>query len=57
MDRVRLADIGTDNTTAINPQGGVALIEIGVAGTMTDKEGRSARSDWLMALANDPIRH
>ena len=37
------------------PKGGVEGIEIGVAGTMTDREGHSERSDWVMALANDPI--
>lgn len=36
------------------PSGGVAAIEIGVAGTMT-YNGVSQRSDWLMPLANDPI--
>lgn len=38
------------------PSGGVDAIEIGVAGTMRDREGHSERSDWLMVLANDPIR-
>jgi len=37
------------------PKGGVSAIQIGVAGTMSDQEGNSERSDWLMALANDPI--
>lgn len=37
------------------PPGGVAAIEIGVAGTMTDREGNSERADWLMAVANNPI--
>jgi hypothetical protein len=38
------------------PDGGVASIEIGVAGTAHYADGRSERSDWLMDLANDPIR-
>ena len=37
------------------PSDGVAAVEIGVAGTMT-KNGVSQRSDWLMPLANDPIK-
>jgi hypothetical protein len=48
--------IGSYQTTATIPKGGVVLIEIGVAGTMTDREGDIERSDWLMPLANDPIQ-
>ena len=46
---------GRYDATAIIPSGGIEKIEIGVAGTMTDREGHSERSDWLMPLANDPI--
>jgi len=47
--------VGTFQATATIPKGGVATIEIGVAGTMTDRAGNSKRSDWLMELANNPI--
>lgn len=46
---------GHYSATAVVPRGGVAKIEIGVAGTMTDREGHSKRSDWLMPLADNPI--
>lgn len=47
--------IGSYKTTATIPKGRVQSIEIGVAGTMTDRAGNSERSDWLMSLANDPV--
>jgi hypothetical protein len=52
----RARPIGTYKTTATIPRGGVVSIEIGVAGTMTDRAGNSERSDWLMALAHNPIK-
>jgi hypothetical protein len=45
---------GNYEVTAVVPRGGISSIEIGVAGTMTDREGNSKRSDWLMPLSNDP---
>jgi hypothetical protein len=45
---------GNYEVTAVVPSGGISSIEIGVAGTMTDREGNSKRSDWLMPLSNDP---
>ena len=47
---------GLYDALAIIPEGGVDTIEIGVAGTMTDRSGHSDRSDWLTPLANDPIQ-
>lgn len=47
---------GRYDATAIVPCGGVAKIEIGVAGTMTDREGHSERSDWLVTVLNYPVR-
>jgi len=47
---------GEYDATAIVPSGGISKIEVGVAGTMTDREGNSKRSDWLMPLANDPLQ-
>ena len=47
---------GNYDATAIVPSGGINRIEIGVAGTMTDREGNSKRSDWLMPLTNDPAQ-
>ncbi len=47
---------GHYDATAIVPSAGVTKIEIGVAGTMTDREGTSDRSDWLIRLANDPLQ-
>lgn len=47
---------GHYNALAEIPKGGVETVEIGVAGTMTDGEGHSERSDWLMTLANNPIQ-
>jgi hypothetical protein len=47
---------GRYNAPAEIPKGGVETIEVGVAGTMTDRAGHSERSDWLMALANDPVQ-
>ncbi|MDJ0750499.1 MAG: hypothetical protein QNJ11_13515 [Woeseiaceae bacterium] len=49
------ASKGNYNATPIVPIGGISEIEIGVAGTITDREGNSRRSDWLMPLTNDPI--
>lgn len=49
------ASMGKYDATPIVPIGGVSEIEIGVAGTMTDREGNSRRSDWLMPLTNNPI--
>jgi hypothetical protein len=49
--------VGTFQATATVPKGGVVSIEIGVAGTMTDRAGNSERSDWLMELSNNPIKH
>lgn len=51
------ADAGSGNYEAIAtvPRGGVRLIQIGVAGTASDGSGGSVRSDWLIALTNDPI--
>ena len=49
-------DDGQFTATATIPKGGVTAIEIGIAGTMTDREGNSRRSDWLLPLANDPIQ-
>jgi hypothetical protein len=46
---------GHYTATATVPAGGIVKIEIGVAGTTTDADGHSKRSDWLMPLANDPI--
>ena len=48
--------IGSYRTTASIPRGGIVSIEIGVAGTMTDRAGNSERSDCLMVLANNPIK-
>ena len=36
------------------PKGGIAEIEIGVAGTSTDSSGKSVRSDYLFPIANTP---
>ena len=47
---------GRYDATAIVPCGGIAKIEIGVAGTMTDTEGHSERSDWLVTVLYYPIR-
>ena len=47
---------GYYTATVTIPSGGVDTIKIGVAGMMRDREGHSERSDWLMVLANDPIR-
>lgn len=47
---------GRYQATATIPTDGVARIEIGIAGTMTDREGRSERSDWIFPLVNDPIQ-
>jgi len=49
------SDKGVYEAVAIVPASGVASVEIGVAGTMT-QNGVSSRSDWLMELVNDPIR-
>lgn len=49
-------DDGQFTATATIPKGGVTAVEIGIAGTMTDREGNSRRSDWLLPLANDPIQ-
>lgn len=38
------------------PEHGISRVEIGIAGTMTDRAGNSRRSDWLIPLSNDPIR-
>ena len=47
---------GHYDATVIVPSGGISKIEIGVAGTMTDKEGNRTRSDWLMPLAKAPTQ-
>ena len=47
---------GNYDATAVIPSGGISRIEIGVAGTMTDREGNSERSDLLMPLTNDPMQ-
>lgn len=44
---------GRYDATVVVPIGGISGIEIGVAGTMTDKGGNSTRSDWLMPLTNN----
>jgi hypothetical protein len=49
------ASKGRYSATPIVPVGGVSKIEIGIAGTTTDREGKDRRSDWLMPLTNDPI--
>ena len=49
------ASQGNYDARPIVPVGGVVRIEIGIAGTMTDREGNSQRSDWLMPLTNNPI--
>ena len=49
-------DDGLLHTAATIPEGGVARIEVGIAGTMTFPDGRSKRSDLLFPLANDPIQ-
>ena len=49
------ASQGNYDARPIVPVGGVTRIEIGIAGTMTDREGNSQRSDWLMPLTNNPI--
>lgn len=51
----RQAAEGQYNVTAVVPVGGISRIEIGVAGTRTDKDGNSERSDWLMPLTNNPV--
>lgn len=35
------------------PSGGVSRVEIGVAGRMTNRQGQSQRSDWLMPLVTE----
>ena len=50
------ASKGNYDANPIVPSGGISRIEIGVAGTMTDREGNSERSDWLMPLTNDPMQ-
>jgi hypothetical protein len=47
---------GNYDATAVVPIGGISRIEIGIAGTMTDRDGNSERSDWLLPLTNDPMR-
>lgn len=47
--------IGSYQATSTIPRGGVVSIEVGIAGTMTDREGNSERSDWLMAVTNNLI--
>ena len=47
---------GNYDATAVVPSGGISRIEIGVAGTMTDRDGNSERSDWLMPLTKEPIQ-
>lgn len=49
------ASKGKYGANVIVPVGGISRIEIGVAGTVTDSEGNSLRSDWLISLTNDPI--
>jgi hypothetical protein len=49
------ASEGKYDANPVVPVGGILRIEIGVAGTMTDREGKSRRSDWLMPLTNDPF--
>ena len=51
------ASKGKYKATPVVPNGGVKKIEIGVAGTVTNRDGQSRRSDWLMPLRNDPIVH
>lgn len=48
-------DDGRYRATATIPAGGVASVEIGIAGNVTDEHGRKHRSDWLIPLANDPL--
>ena len=36
------------------PKGGIAAVQIGVAGTSTDSSGKSVRSDYLFPIANPP---
>ena len=53
----REAGEGRYSAAPVVPAGGVGSIEIGIAGTMTDREGNSRRSDWLIPLANNPLAH
>lgn len=46
---------GNYDASPVVPNGGISRIEIGVAGTITDREGASQRSDWLMPLMDDPM--
>ncbi len=36
------------------PKGGIAAVQIGVAGTSTDSSGKSVRSDYLFPIVNPP---
>lgn len=47
---------GHYRATVTVPEGSIANVEIGIAGTMT-RDGKSSRSDWLIPLANDPLSH
>lgn len=49
------ASKGTYDASPTVPSGGINRIEIGVAGTVTDREGNSDRSDWLIPLTNNPM--
>ncbi len=50
------ASKGKYKATPVVPIGGIKKIEIGVAGTVTNREGNSRRSDWLLPLTNDPVK-
>lgn len=46
---------GHYNAIATIPSGGVSGVEIGVAGRMTNQQGQSQRSDWLIPLTTNPM--
>jgi hypothetical protein len=45
---------GAYTATVTVPEGGIAGVQIGVAGTSTDNSGNAARSDYLFPIANPP---
>ena len=48
---------GNYSVAAVVPCGGISKVEIGIAGTITDGEGKTERSDWLIPLASEPTQN
>ncbi len=47
------SSMGRYQATVSVPKGGISNVEIGIAGTVTDREGNRERSDWIVPMSNE----